>query len=117
MNNIFLSIITCSKNNFQDLINTCESIKGFAKNLPYIEFEHILILSSYDSPQIQQVEAKLASYTQNIKVDVFETDPIGISRSFNLGLEKATGDFIVFLNSGDQFVADNACINYIQNNF
>ena len=116
-NKVFLSIITCSKNNLQDLINTCESIKGFIGELPYIEFEQILILSCYDSDQIKQVESKLALYTQNIRVNIFETQPIGISGSFNLGLEKASGDFIVFLNAGDQFVADNACINYIQNNF
>jgi hypothetical protein len=116
-NKIFLSIITCGKNNPSELFDTCTSVRNFTSNLPLAKFQHILLLSCYEPDDIEKVKNQLTLYSENVEYNIVEIKPIGISGSFNMGLKKANSDFIVFLNAGDQFLCDNICINAIETNF
>jgi len=87
----FFSIITCTKNSAK-FLNTClESVKVQT----FRDFEHIIVdgLSTDDSKQI------LAKYSINI----ISTLPRGIANAMNIGLGRAKGQYIYFLNSDDSF--------------
>lgn len=114
---MIFSIATCSKSNLDDLINTCSSVVGIVTKLEQIEFEHILLLSDYSCQDIETVQSILSSYPQNISHNICHIEAIGISASFNLALEKAIGDYIIFLNAGDEFITDPICLNCIENQF
>jgi len=87
----FFSIITCTKNSAK-FLNTClESVKVQT----FRDFEHIIVdgHSTDDSKQI------LAKYSINI----ISTLPRGIANAMNIGLGRAKGQYIYFLNSDDSF--------------
>ncbi len=94
MQNNKISIVTINYNNPQGLKKTIESVV----NQTYKDFEYIIIDggSSYEDVEI------IKSYQNQINYWVSEPDK-GIYNAMNKGIKKATGDFVIFLNSGDNF--------------
>lgn len=90
-----LSIVTICFNNLEELKTTIESVDE-QKLSP---FEHIIIDGSTNK-DIQEYlkSSQLPAYRQWIS----EPDE-GISDAFNKGIQKATGDIIHILNSGDLY--------------
>lgn len=93
MNYCRVSIVTISKNNYQGLQKTLESVK----EQDYKIIEHIVI----DGDSCDGTKEFLESYTHSKKYIYLSELDNGISSAFNKGLEKSTGDLILFLNSGD----------------
>ena len=86
-NRIFLSIITITLNNFEELLSTVESIRDLNG------CEHIII-NGGECPQTLEF---LQGYNGK---SVSEPDQ-GISDAFNKGIRLSSGDAIIMLNSGD----------------
>ena len=88
------SIITVNYNNLEGLKKTVESVK----NQTYQKFEYIVIDGgSYDgSLEFIKDNESLLDYW------VSEPDS-GVYQAMNKGIEKATGEYLLFLNSGDHF--------------
>ena len=106
------TIATCSKSNFSELLQTCKSVKNFSDNFDYsISFEHILILSSYTSQEINFIKDIIQSYPNFVTTNIIKIAPKGISKSFNLCLELAHGNYLFFLNAGDKIKCDIDCLN------
>lgn len=87
-----LSIITINYNNLSGLKKTLESIV----NQTWQEFEYIVI----DGGSTDGSAAYLESQSEHIDFWVSEPDQ-GIYNAMNKGIAQATGEYLLFLNSGD----------------
>lgn len=101
--NYEFSIITCTYNAAEVLQRTLDSVA--AQSYPHIE--HIIVDGASKDETMQMVRAyeeKIAArYSLNIKS---ERDK-GLYDAMNKGIERATGDYLVFLNAGDIFASAN----------
>jgi glycosyltransferase involved in cell wall biosynthesis len=87
-----LTIITINYNNLAGLQKTMASII----NQTWKEFEYIII----DGGSTDGSEAYIESQSKKIDYWVSEPDK-GIYNAMNKGIAKATGEYLLFLNSGD----------------
>jgi len=111
----FFTIATCSKDNLSELLETCVSVNLFTLNLPDVKFEHIMVLSGYENSDFFSLHKVVHNYGNNVKVNIIYMEPRGISAAFNKALEKAQGNYIIFLNAGDVLTPDADCIFAINN--
>jgi glycosyltransferase involved in cell wall biosynthesis len=90
-----LSIITVNYNNYQGLQKTIESII----NQTFTEFEYIVIDGGSEdgSKKLIEKNAQALGYWESEKDN-------GIYHAMNKGIRVAKGDYIFFLNSGDELV-------------
>lgn len=87
-----LSIITINYNNLEGLKKTVESVV----NQTWQEFEYIVIDGGSTDGSAGYLES------QRVKIDYWISEPdTGIYNAMNKGIAKATGDYLLFLNSGD----------------
>ena len=103
-----LSIITINYNNLEGLKKTLESVV----NQTWQEFEYIVI----DGSSIDGSATYIESKNENIDYWVSEPDN-GIYNAMNKGIAKASGEYLLFLNSGDHFFSNevlNENIQYVQ---
>lgn len=98
-----LSIITINYNNLEGLKRTVESVL----NQTWQEFEYIII----DGGSIDGSKAYLESQNDKIDCWVSERD-LGIYNAMNKGIVKATGEYLLFLNSGDHFYSSKVLKKY-----
>ena len=89
-----LSIITINYNNLAGLQRTVESVMSQT----WQEFEYIVI----DGGSTDGSAEYLESQTDKITYWGSESDT-GIYNAMNKGIAKATGEYLLFLNSGDHF--------------
>lgn len=87
-----ITIITINYNNLEGLKRTVESVV----NQTWREFEFIVI----DGGSADGSAAYIESESGNIDYWVSEPDK-GIYNAMNKGIAKATGEYLLFLNSGD----------------
>lgn len=89
---MLLSIITINKNNIQGLLKTIHSVISQT----FIDYEWIIIdgASTDGSNELIQRYESYCSYW------ISEPD-MGIYNAMNKGIQKANGEYILFLNSGD----------------
>lgn len=100
-----LSIITINYNNEAGLIKTLHSLR----NQTYKDYEHIIIDGgSTDGSLDTIIENK-----QHFSYWVSESDK-GIYNAMNKGITVAKGNYLYFLNSGDE-LAENALQNIFEN--
>ena len=99
-----LSIVTINYNNADGLRKTMESV--FAQTCK--EFEYIVIdgASTDGSVEIiQEYAQKAESQEPRVKSVVWTSEPdTGIYNAMNKGVRKATGEYVLMLNSGDYLV-------------
>lgn len=91
-----LSIITINYNNLEGLQRTFQSV--FEQT--YTDFEYLVI----DGGSTDGSKEWIAQHAHRIQYWVSEPDK-GIYDAQNKGIEKATGDYILFVNSGDSIYA------------
>lgn len=95
-----LSIIVCSRNDSVGLKTTLKSLELINNS----NFELILVLSDYSKNEIENIRL-LVKVCNFIVVD---TSAKGVYSAMNLGISRASKEFILFLNGGDAlFSADN----------
>ncbi|NCD70416.1 glycosyltransferase family 2 protein [Mucilaginibacter agri] len=97
-----LSIITIVYNNVRDIERTVKSIIGQTYN----NIEYVVIDGASNDGTLDI----LNKYRQSINVFVSEPDK-GIYDAMNKGLALATGDYVLFMNSGDEIYALNTVAN------
>lgn len=99
-----LSIITINYNNKSGLITTINSIVNQTNR----NFEYIVI----DGGSTDGSKDVILENESNISSWVSEPDK-GIYNAMNKGIKKATGEFVIFISSGDILFDDNVIENTI----
>lgn len=102
-----LSIVTINYNNVSGLITTLESI--CKETLPRNLVEFIVIDGGSSDGSIGVIN----DYESYISFWLSEKDK-GIFHAMNKGLSKATGEYVIFMNSGDSFIIDVLTETFIQ---
>jgi len=96
-----LSIITVNYNNLEGLKKTVESIV----NQTWQEFEYIVIDGGSTDGSKEYLES------QSTKIDYWVSEPDkGVYNAMNKGIAKATGEYLLFLNSGDVLYNNNVLL-------
>lgn len=95
-----ISIITINYNNSEGLKETIQSVLN--QDYPYIEY---IVIDGGSTDGSKEV---IASYKNQIHYWVTEPDK-GIYNAMNKGIKAASGDYLLFLNSGD-FLIDEQVI-------
>ncbi|MFC7176991.1 glycosyltransferase family 2 protein [Halosegnis marinus] len=93
-----LSVVTICYNCLEELPGTVGSVRGQT----YDEIEHVVI----DGDSDDGTSEWLAEREEWFDVLVSEQDD-GRYHAMNKGLERATGDYVLFLNAGDEFRTDS----------
>ena len=90
---LLISVISITLDDREGLINTVESLKSQV-NPP--SYEHIIVdgVSNYDVPQLL---AELGSQAR-----LYQGPDCGIYDAMNCGTDMARGEYLLYLNSGDQ---------------
>ncbi len=95
-----LSIITINYNNAAGLQQTMESVFGQT----FADYEYIII----DGGSTDGSKKVIEKYANKLAYWVSEKDK-GIYNAMNKGIDKASGVYLLFLNSGDYFVNTSVC--------
>jgi len=103
-----LSIITINFNNVSGLLKTIESVISQT----FRGFEYIVIDGGSSDGSVEVIK----EYADKITCWVSEPDN-GIYNAMNKGVLKATGEYCLFLNSGDWFVDNEVVKDFINSNF
>ena len=106
MNNPKISVVTVVYNSAALIENTVNSII----NQSYSHIEYIVV----DGGSTDGTIDILNRYKKNISTLISEPDR-GIYDAMNKGISLATGDFVVFINSGDKFSSDDILENIFSN--
>jgi glycosyltransferase involved in cell wall biosynthesis len=97
-----LTIITINYNNLVGLQRTIESVV----KQTWQEFEYIVIDGGSTDGSAEYIKSK------NANIDYWVSEPdAGIYNAMNKGIAKATGDYLLFLNSGDHFYNEEVLEN------
>lgn len=94
MNKPLLSVITVVFNNEKDIERTMLSVL----NQTYLNIEYLVIDGKSTDGTLEIVK----KYRSRLAVLISEKDT-GIYDAMNKGLAKASGEYVVFMNSGDEF--------------
>ncbi|MGF7077108.1 glycosyltransferase family 2 protein [Mucilaginibacter sp. 3215] len=89
-----LSVITIVYNNVRDIERTIRSVV----NQTYTNIEYVIVDGLSNDGTLQVID----KYKSKIAKFISEKDE-GIYDAMNKGLTLATGDYVIFMNSGDEF--------------
>jgi glycosyltransferase involved in cell wall biosynthesis len=89
-----LSVITIVYNNVRDIERTIRSVV----NQTYANIEYVIVDGLSNDGTLQVIE----KYKDRVAKLISEKDE-GIYDAMNKGLALATGDYVIFMNSGDEF--------------
>ena len=102
-----LSIITINLNNYSGLEKTIKSVIS----QDYQQYEYIVI----DGGSTDGSKELLERYCKDINYCISEADH-GIYRAMNKGIKKATGEYSLFVNSGDVLYNNNVLSDIVNHN-
>ena len=101
----FLSVITINRNNAEGLKRTVESV-GSQQNVNFkTEVEYIIIDGNSTDKSVFYIEQLEKKFKNTVSSWISEPDT-GIYNAMNKGIQKATGQYLHFLNSGDFYEKD-----------
>lgn len=105
-----LTIITINFNNVEGLKSTFRSVL----NQSYTDFEYIIIDGGSKDGSIaliQSFQNKFQDQKRNVRFKWTSESDTGIYNAMNKGILKSTGEYCLFLNSGDYLADDSVLEN------
>lgn len=76
------------------------------QTLSYDKFEIIIILNGCKEPWKLQIQEYINDELKELNVHFFQTNNPGVSNARNIGLEKAKGEYIIFIDDDDYVSPD-----------
>jgi glycosyltransferase involved in cell wall biosynthesis len=107
-----LSILTVTKDNLSELVRTLNSIVEVA--VSSAELEVVVVDSSIEKQAANKCKRYVDELANAFDISYIWVPPNGIYQAMNHGLDYLSGDWVLFLNSGDTF-HDNLSVNGILN--
>ncbi len=101
-----ISLITINRNNVNGLKKTFDSIYSQTCK----DFEYIIVDGGSTDGGIETIQKFDSSI---IRLTWISEPDLGIYNAMNKGIRMATGEFLLFLNSGDWLAADNVVENVL----
>ena len=101
------SVITINYNNRDGLIKTIESV--MSQNSA--DFEYIIIDGGSTDGSVEVIN----KYTDRVDYWVSEKDK-GCYHAMNKGVKVASGDYVIFMNSGDYFYTNDVISEFVKEN-
>lgn len=102
-----ISIITINYNNVEGLKRSIESVVNQTSK----DYEYIIIDGGSTDGSVDVI--KLYSN----RIDYWESEPDrGIYHAMNKGVKLATGEYVIFMNSGDKFYSNEIIADFIKLN-
>lgn len=99
-----LSIITINYNNAAGLKRTLDSVA----EQTYTDFEHIIVDGASTDGSVDEIIGYSQSSIANRHQITWISEPdTGVYNAMNKGIKRATGDYLLFLNSGDYLIEKN----------
>ena len=101
-----LSIITINRNNAEGLRKTMESVL----TQTYCDMEYIVVDGASTDHSVNVIKEcinQLKNEDRRMKFDWMSEPDTGIYNAMNKGIKKATGEYLLFLNSGDYLIASD----------
>jgi len=99
---VFYSVITPTKNSGSLIERTLKSVACQTHG----SFEHIVIDSNSTDQTVRILKKYQNRYPEYLLNFISESDS-GISEAFNKGIERSSGEWIIFLGAGDELVDCN----------
>lgn len=103
LNNFVITLITINYNNAVGLQKTIESVVKQTEN----DFEYIVVDGASTDGSVEILK------NQNSKLRYLSEPDTGIYNAMNKGIKMATGEFLLFINSGDE-LADDKVVESLQ---
>lgn len=105
-----LSVITINYNNRIGLDNTIKSVLSQTSN----DFEYVIIDGASKDGSVDIVSSLIKD--TDIKIIFISEKDSGIYNAMNKGIQNATGEYLLFLNSGDIFHSNDIIEKFIRYN-
>lgn len=99
-----ISIVTICYNELENISTTLASVESQT----YCNIEHVIKDGGSTDGTVDVVQ-QYAKYRSNTIVE--SSMDGGLYKGMNIGLSKCTGDYVIFLNAGDRFAADDVIEN------
>lgn len=104
MENITISIVTCTWNSEIFLEKALKSIEGQS----YLNIEHVINDSFSTDSTLQIINDYIERNKDRYPIKFFQSEPNGVANALNVGTQMATGDVIHYLHSDDYYSDCNA---------
>lgn len=105
-----LSIITINYNNAEGLRKTMESVLSQT----YKDFEYVVVDGASTDGSDDVIRA-FALHTDGLEIKWISEPDTGIYNAMNKGIRMASGEYLLFLNSGDFLIADDVLEKVFKN--
>jgi len=99
----YFSVITTTHNRTQYLDICLESIK----NQTFNNYEHVIV-DGFSTDGTYEMVKKYKKDNPNIRINITQSKPKGISNAFNIGIKNSSGTFLLFINSDDFLASENS---------
>ena len=101
-----ISIITCTFNSQDYLLDTLKSVK----KQTFRNFEHIII-DAYSNDRTNEIIENYRKNNPGIRISVCKKKPKGISNAMNEGIKRSNGEIIHILHSDDYYINNEVLKN------
>ena len=107
---MMISVVTINFNNYSGLLDTYNSV--FSQK--YSNFEWIVVDGGSKDLNTKKLLEKIRRISSIKKVVVISENDHGCYDAMNKGLLHASGDYVVFMNSGDRFYNETTLLDVTQ---
>lgn len=97
-----ISIIIPTHNTPDFFYETLQSIA----NQSYTDYEILIVLNGCNEPYKSKIKKWLRILNLDIKTNLIQTNISGVSNARNIGIEKATGEYVTFIDDDDLISKD-----------
>lgn len=114
MRKVKLSIVTVCYNSSKTISNCIESVLRQNNN----NYEYIIIDGASDDGTVEIAKTYKEKFEEkDIKYTIISEPDLGIYNAMNKGIDRVSGEWILYLNSDDEFYGNKAIRDFLNSDF